>query len=67
MLRKVQVKIIADILFDHVSRERAIVLHNLKSISLVVSDGVPGYDLMTHMSCPSVKKTILKHEKDVTL
>ena len=65
MLRKVQMKIIADISFDDVPRERAVVLPNVKSLSLVVSDGGPGYDLVTRISCPSVKKAILAYEKDI--
>ena len=65
ILQKVYVRVIADILFDDVSRERAVVLPNLESLSLVVSDGGPGYDLVTHISCPSIKHTSLTHEKDV--
>ena len=59
MLQKVDVMVIADILFDDVPRERAIVLPNLESFSLVVSDGGPGYDLVTRISCPSGKDTKL--------
>ena len=65
MLQTVHVKIIADILFDGVPRERAIVLPDVESLSLVVSDGGPGYNLVTHVSCPSIKKITLTHEEDV--
>ena len=65
MLRTVHVKILTDILFDDVPRERAVVLPNLESLSLLVSDSGPGYNLVTHISCPSAKKTALKHMKDV--
>ena len=65
MLQVVNVEIVGDILFDDIPRERAVVLPNLKSLSLAVSDGKPGYDLATYISCPSVKYTPLSHKKDV--
>ena len=64
MLRTVHLKILTDILFDDIPRERAIVLPNVESLSLV-SDGEPGYNLVTHISCPMVKDTSLTHKKDV--
>ena len=65
MLRTVHLKILTDILLDDVPRERAVVLPNVELLSLVVSDGEPGYNLVTHISCPIVKDTALTHKKDV--
>ena len=30
-----------------------------------MSDGEPGYNLVTHISCPSVRRTSLAHKEDV--
>ena len=65
ILEKVYIRLIADVLFDDVPPERAVVLPNVESLSLVVSDGGPCYDLVTHISCPSIKHTSFTHEKDV--
>ena len=65
ILQTVHVEILADILFDDVPRERAVILPSVESLSLVVSDGGPGYDLVTRISCPSIKRTSLTHKKDV--
>ena len=66
MLRKVEMKIVGDILFGDVPRERAVVLPSVKSFSLAVTHGEPGYNLVTHISCPIVKHTSLTHKKDVS-
>ena len=62
MLQVVHVKIIGDIFLDDVPQERVVVLADAESLSLVMSDGEPGYELAAHISCPSAKHTSLTHE-----
>ena len=64
MLRTVGVKVVADILLEDVPRERVVLLPNVEVFSLVVSDGGPGYEIATHISCPSAKSTSLIQEKN---
>ena len=66
MLQVVHVKILVDIFLDGVPQERVVVLPNVESLSLAMSDSEPGYKLAAHISCPSAKDTSLtyEHEKD---
>ena len=66
MLQVVHVKIIGNISLDGVPQERVVVLPDVESLSLVMSDGEPGYKLAAHISCPSAKQTSFtyEHEKD---
>ena len=64
-LQVVCLNIATNILFDFTPRERAVVLPNVESLCLVVSDVEPGYNLVTHISCPVVKRTSLTYGKDV--
>ena len=59
MLPVVHMKILMDISFEGVPRERIAVLHNVESLCLVMSDGEPGYKLAAHISCPSATHTSL--------
>jgi len=63
MLRTVHMRITADISFEGVPREKLVVLPNVKTLSLVMSDGGPGYKIAAHIACPSAKLTSLMHEK----
>ena len=60
-LQVVRVRIFGKILLDGVPREKPVVLPNVESLCLVVSDGEPGYNLVTHISCPVVKRTSLTY------
>ena len=64
VLRTMHLKIIGDISLDGVPQERVVVLPEVESLCLVMSDGEWGYKLATHMSCPSAKYMSLTHEKD---
>ena len=61
MLQTVRIQ---GITVDGVPRERAVVLHNVRSFCLVVYIGECGYELAAHISCPSAKHTSLAHEID---
>ena len=65
MLQTVRMEIAEDILFDDVPRERAVVLPNIESLCLVVSDGESGYNLVTHIPCPIVRHTSLTRKEDI--
>jgi hypothetical protein len=66
MLRMVDVKITADIALGDVPQERVIVLPNLKSFYLFVTDGGPGREIAVHISCPSAKYTSLLYETHIS-
>ena len=63
MLRTVHMKVIGDILLQGIPRERVVVLPDVETFSLVVSEGGPGYEVATHISCPSVRNMTLIHDK----
>ena len=64
-LQTVDVKIFAEILLDDVPRERVVVLLDVETLHLLTNDGKSDYNLVTHISCPSVKDTSLTHKKDI--
>ena len=64
MLQAVRIKIDGDIFLNGVPQERVVVLPNVDSLCLGVSDGVPGYRLAAHISCPSAKHTTLTLRRD---
>ena len=51
VLQKVYMRIIAGILLEDVPQGKTVVLPNVRTFSLVVSDGAPGYELAAHISC----------------
>ena len=61
MLQTVGVHIFG-VVFDGVPQERVTILHDVKSFCLVVGRGEAGYKLAAHISCPSAKHTLLRHE-----
>jgi hypothetical protein len=65
MLQTVSAKIMAGTIgLDAIPEERIVVLPNVKTFSLTVGGDVAGgYELATHISCPSVKHTSLIHER----
>ena len=65
MLRTVSLKITTEtILLGDASRQgRVVVLPNVEVLSLAVEDSEAGFELITQISCPSVKRTLLKHER----
>ena len=65
MLQTVHMKIVDEILLEDVPQERVVVLPNVKTFSLIVSDGGPGYEIAARISCPSVRYTSFIHERDV--
>ena len=62
-LRTAHLKIIADLVLMGVPQERVVLLPNVETFSLAVSDSEPGFKIVTHISCPSAKETSLIHEK----
>jgi hypothetical protein len=66
MLRTVDMKIrIADISLEGIPQGRVVVLPNVETFNLTVSDGEPGYKTAAHISCPSARYTSLTQEKGV--
>ena len=61
VLQVAHMKILTVLSLAGVPRKRVIVLRNVESLSLITSDGEPGYKLAAHISCPSVKYTFLTH------
>ena len=52
------------IAFEGIPRERIVVLPDVETFSLVVSDGVRGHKTAAHILCPSVRHVSLVHERD---
>ena len=63
MLQTVHMRIIASMLLEDVAQRRVVVLPSVRTFSLVVSGGAPGFELATHISCPSASHTSLTCEK----
>lgn len=63
-LQAVHMKIIAVVIRGGVPRERVVVLPNVETFYLVMIDGAPGYEIATHISCPSARNVSLMHETD---
>ena len=64
-LRTVYVKVVANIPFTGFARESIVVLPNVETFSLVVSDSEPGYEIAACISCPSARHTSLMHEGNI--
>ena len=60
-LRTVVMAIIGRISFEDVPRERIVVLPDVESFSLTMSDGGRGYEIAAYISCPSARFTMLMH------
>ena len=62
-LQTMRIRIHGLISFDGVPRKRVVILPNVESLSLVMSNSERGYQLAAHISCPSVKHTSLTHNR----
>ena len=65
MLQTVRMKVFGGILLEGVPPTRIVVLPNVEIFSLAVNDGGPGYKIAAHISCPSVRVTLLKYKGTV--
>ena len=63
MLRTVRMEVIGGIVLEGVPQERVVVLPDVETFSLVVSDGGWGYKTAAHISCPSARHVSLMHKK----
>jgi hypothetical protein len=63
MLQTVQIKIATKKLLG-VSQDRVVVLPNVETLTLIVTDRGPGYRIAAHISCPSARFTSLRHKQD---
>jgi hypothetical protein len=61
-LQKVDMRIVADILFEGIPRERVVVLPDVETFRLSMTDGGPGYRMAAHISCPSARHTLITHD-----
>ena len=55
--------IIGHISLEDIAQRKAVVLPNVQTFSLTVEDCGPTYELIAHISCPSVTRTSLIHKK----
>jgi hypothetical protein len=62
-LRTIRIEIAAEILLGDVPPERVVVLPNVEIFS--VTQDEPGYRIVAHVSCPSMRRVSLVHEQDV--
>ena len=65
MLRTVGMKIVSNMVFGDIPRERIVVLPNVETFGIIVNDSGSGYELAAHMSCPSARYTSLMHEPGI--
>ena len=63
VLREVHIRIIANISLEDVTQRRVLTLPSVQTFSLVVKDGISGYNLAAHISCPSASLTVLAQKK----
>jgi hypothetical protein len=61
-LQKVDMRIMADIVFEGIPRERVVVLPDVETFHLSMTDGGPGYRIAAHVSCPSARHTLITHD-----
>ena len=64
MLKTIHLRIIADISLEGVLQGRVVVLPNVKTFNLCMTNGGPGYKLAAHVSCPSARYTMLTQEDE---
>ena len=66
MLRTVRMEVTGNILLEGIPWEKVVVLPDVETFSLAVSDGGGGYKIAARISCPSVRHTSLIHERDTS-
>ena len=64
MLRTVHMRIIGEMSFQGIPKEKIVILPNVKNFNLTVSDSMGGYRLVAYISCPSVLYTTIAYERD---
>ena len=64
MLRTIYIRIIADLSLEEVHRGRVVILPNVETFNLGVTNGGLMYKLAAHISCPSARYTKLVQEYD---
>ena len=57
MLEIVKMQVLVDISFEGVPEKRVVSLPSVENFTLVVSDCGPGYEMATHIRCPSARFT----------
>ena len=63
-LQIVHLKIVGRMPFEVLPQRKVVLLPNVEVFTMVVDDGGSGYEIATHISCPSAKHTLLVHEID---
>ena len=63
VLRTVHMRINGNIFFGGVPQERVVTLPNVENFDLTLGNGGPNYKIVAHISCPSARRTSLKHER----
>ena len=63
MLRTTHMRITSDVTLEGVPRERIVLLPKVEIFELTMAtDGGPGYEIVTRISCPSAKRTTIGRE-----
>ena len=62
MLQTVQMYINSEISLEGAPRERVVLLPKVETFKVTLTDGEPGYEFVTRISCPSAKSTFLLRE-----
>ena len=64
MLRTVRARVNPDTSLDGIPQERVVILPNVETLDITAADCGPGYEIMTHISCPSITSTALTFQED---
>ena len=64
MLQVVSIHFMVDLSLNGVPRERVVVLPKVEDLRIIVVESTPGYNLMTHLSCPSIMSASFTLEAD---
>ena len=63
-LRTIHVRITANMSLEDVPLGRVVILPNVETFDLTVTDGGPGYKLAAHISCPSARHTTITQKDE---
>ena len=64
MLRTVRTRVNPYTSFNSIPPERVVVLPNVEILDIIVAEGAPCYEIMAHISCPTITSTSLTFEED---
>ncbi|KAF9783717.1 hypothetical protein BJ322DRAFT_1066780 [Thelephora terrestris] len=65
MLQRLKINVMERTSLDGIPQERVVVLPNVKDIDITLTYIHPGYEIATHLSCPSVASMALKIDENI--